>query len=123
MENVDKLSRTEELTALNAYTEGKMKRYGLLFSVNGGAFAIVKFIAESEPLTAKSAVLGGLQLWHLAIGLALFSCAMCCDIWKFGEMMSAKYSLDVFGDVGKFVLYMIGGLLIVGWLLAGFGGN
>ena len=32
-----------QLQILQAYTEGKMKRYGLLFSVNGGAFALAKF--------------------------------------------------------------------------------
>ncbi len=38
----------ERLEGLNTYTTGKMKRYSLLFAVNGGAFAIAKLLGESE---------------------------------------------------------------------------
>ena len=38
----------ERLEGLNTYTTGKMKRYSLLFAVNGGALAIAKLLGESE---------------------------------------------------------------------------
>lgn len=48
------------------YLEGKMKRYSLLFSVNGGAFAIAKFIGEGTDV-------GGLSISSLSVGAALFT--------------------------------------------------
>jgi len=55
---------TQTLQALNTYIDGKIKRYNLMFAVNGGIFALAKLIsvpAESNPL-------GRLKLIHLSIG-------------------------------------------------------
>src|SRR5436309_326632 len=67
------------LEAHRTYTDGKMRRYNLLFSVNGGAFAIAKLIREGNT--------GGLDLERLALGMMLFSAVMAVDIWFFGQMM------------------------------------
>ena len=105
------------------YEAGKARRYGLLFSVNGGAFAIAKLFAE--PRTAT--LLGGLNLKHLAIGMVLFTIAMTWDIWKFGEAMRSTLpddalrddgdTLPVFGRPGRNVLIAIGSLIAAGWTL------
>ena len=112
-----------EISALNAYTEGKMKRYNLLFAVNGGAFALLTFLAGNPPISAQAVVVGGLNLRLLALGMSIFTVAMCFDIWKFGEMMRATYfgGERVFQTGGKLVLTLIGALLVGGWLLAAFG--
>ena len=41
-------SPTDRLSGMNTYIEGKMKRYSLMFSVNGGAFLIAKLFAEQN---------------------------------------------------------------------------
>jgi len=38
------------------YENGKHRRYSLLFSINGGAFAIAKFLTEDCAKTAKCSV-------------------------------------------------------------------
>jgi hypothetical protein len=58
---------TERLSGMNAYIEGKMKRYSLMFSVNGGGFLVAKLFTEDN---AKR-VLGGLSPEALAIGAIL----------------------------------------------------
>lgn len=96
------------------YEQGKQRRYGLLFAVNGGAFAVVKLMTGNA--AAGSALLGGLTLGMLAVGLAAFSAVMCLDIWKFGERMRG---LDgtLFGIWGQRVLLAIAALLVGGWLV------
>ena len=54
--------------AYTLYEEGKKRRYGLLFAVNGGAFAIAQLLTNSEN---KEQVLGNLTLAHLAINRKL----------------------------------------------------
>jgi hypothetical protein len=110
----------KELAALTAYTEGKMKRYGLLFSVNGGAFAIAKILTDRATVSPLQPVLGGLQFWHLAVGASAFTVVMCCDIWKYGEMVRESYFPRAFGPVGRVVLCAMGALLTAGWCLAAF---
>jgi hypothetical protein len=55
----------EPLSIKDAYTlygSGKKRRYGLLFSVNGGAFAIAQLLNSTG-----NKLLGDLSLAHLAI--------------------------------------------------------
>lgn len=99
------------------YEQGKHRRYGLLFAVNGGAFALAKLLVTGFGQNAF--ILGGLTLWMLALGMAAFSAVMCLDIFQFGRRMRA---LDgaLFGFWGRLVLGMLGLLLIGGWLVVGF---
>jgi hypothetical protein len=101
--------------ALELYENGKHRRYGLLFSVNGGAFAIAKVI------TGQSNILGGLSLQQLSIGMVLFTAVMVLDIFEFGRRSKKEPIPDVFGGVGKAVLLLLGALICIGWILAGFG--
>ena len=110
----------DRLQALDTYIEGKMKRYSLLFSVNGGAFAIAKIL--SEPNSTR--ILGGLTLQELAIGAVLFTILMGIDIFLWGQMMRTKFFDGelVFKWAGKSILILLCILLILAWLIAAFGG-
>ena len=109
---------TTQLTlkeAYDLYENGKHRRHGLLFAVNGGAFALARLLA-GEPGKAGM-VLGGLTLTELAVGIALFTLVMAADIYAFGEKMRSTYLDDAFGWVGKAVLVLLAALLCTGWLL------
>ncbi len=137
-------NQPDRLTGLTTYIDGKMRRYSLLFTVNGGAFAIAKLLGEQQ----GGRVLGDLSLQAVAIGAVVFTCLMWLDIFFFGEMMrnqffggnrsggrgiveemkcfwnNEKDNRDeplVFGPQGKFVLGALCTLLILGWSLAAFG--
>jgi len=97
----------------NAYEDGKHRRYTLLFSVNGGAFAIAKIAAGHDPAQA----LGNLTIGELSVGMILFTILMTYDIFAFGIRMKKKYVHDAFGGPGKIVLILIGLLICAGWLL------
>jgi hypothetical protein len=120
---------SDSIDALNAYIDGKMKRYNLLWAVNGGAFAVARLLpgggqtASAGAAADQGAVLGGLSLGALALGASLFTVVMCADIWMFGQMMREQYfrGATVFGTPGRVVLGMIGALIVTGWLLAAFG--
>jgi len=99
--------------SFKAYEDGKHRRYSLLFSVNGGAFAVAKLFADST--TAN--VLGRLTLSQLSIGMILFTVIMVLDIYMFGEKMRSQYLRDAFGWQGKTVLLLIGILICAGWFL------
>jgi hypothetical protein len=101
---------------IKAYEDGKARRYALLFAVNGGAFAIAKALAgtQKEP----GPVVGALKLWHLAVGMGLYTTAMVVDIDAFGLTMRGIKD-DLFGYVGVWVLVLLGALLVAGWALAG----
>ena len=101
--------------AFDVYEGGKHRRYSLLFSVNGGAFAIVKFMVEGAK--SDTMVLGALTLRHLAVGMMIFTVLMAIDIFAFGLKMQ-KYLPDAFGGVGKLVLLAICALIVAGWYLA-----
>jgi len=106
--------------AFKIYEDGKHRRYSLLFSVNGGAFAIAKLLVEHSQ--AHSAiVIGSLTLSELSYGMVAFTIIMVADIFMFGEKMRTKYLPDAFGLQGKVVLLMIGLLICLGWFLAGCG--
>jgi hypothetical protein len=110
---------TDKLDGLRTYIDGKMKRYNLLFSVNGGAFVIAQLMTNSQNAT----ILGGLTLQILALGAAAFTFLMCLDIWYWGDMMRRDFfeGKQVFGTPGRIILVSLGGLLIAGWLIAAFG--
>ena len=101
--------------ALELYENGKHRRYNLLFSVNGGAFAIAKILA------GQGNVLGGLSLKQLSIGMVLFTVVMAWDIFEFGRRNRREPIPNVFNPVGKAVLLLLGVLICAGWLLVGFG--
>ena len=105
--------------AFELYENGKNRRYNLLFSVNGGAFAIAKLLL-GEPGKA-GVVLGGLKLTHLSIGMALLTVVMTADIFAFGLKMRKWYLHGAFDWRGKAVLLLLGALIVAGWLLVGFG--
>lgn len=108
---------------MDLYETGKHRRYGLLFSVNGGAFAVAKLLEGGADETGR--VLGGLTLPWLSVGMALFTAVMVADLYAFGSGMRrelrASLGREVFGPVGRAVLVLIGLLLVGGWLLVGFG--
>jgi hypothetical protein len=106
--------------AYKLYEDGKHRRYGLLFSVNGGAFAIAKLIGDKPGL-------GALRLPYVALGMVLFTITMVFDIYKFGSKWSGIANqinsngdelYAFFGRVGRIVLIVIGTLICLGWTLA-----
>jgi hypothetical protein len=107
-----------KLQALGTYIDGKIKRYNLMFAVNGGAFALAKLL--KDPSSEK--VLGRLTPQHLAIGAVAFTFLMWFDIWLWGENLRKGYfdGKEVFQWRGKAILSLLSSLLIVGWLLAAF---
>jgi hypothetical protein len=107
------------LARVDSYLEGKMKRYTLLYGVNGGIFAIGKLIQSGE--LAKFA-LGGLDHRTLAVGAILFTALMMYDIWLWGDLMRREFIGRLgFTRAGRAILLSIGGLLICGWALVLFG--
>lgn len=97
--------------SFKAYEDGKHRRYQLLFTVNGGAFAVAKLFVGKDALY----VLGSLSLRQLAIGMFLFTVVMSTDIFLFGEKMRKTYLPDAFAWQGKLVLILIGTIICVGW--------
>lgn len=95
------------------YEDGKHRRYGLLFGVNGGAFAVAKLFTDPAAVT----LLGDLTLGQLALGMILFTIVMTFDIFTFGQKMRETYLPDAFGIPGKVVLLLIGFLICAGWYL------
>lgn len=112
--SVEDISLKDKLTL---YEDGKHRRYTLLFSVNGGAFAIAKLLvgAEGNPAT----VLGQLTLPELSWGMILFTVIMVADICAFGYRTRHAFAIDVFDWRGKLVLISIGLLICCGWFLVG----
>ena len=109
---------TQKLDAMRTYIDGKMRRYSLLFSVNGGAFAIAKLMTDEN----SARLMGRLTVQHLAFGAIAFTIIMVIDIWFFARMMKKQFLDELaFSKVGKTVLLMLGTLLIVSWLLVASG--
>lgn len=99
--------------ASKAYEDGKHRRYTMLFTVNGGAFAVAKVFAGP----GAGMVLGALQLWQLSLGMILFTTVMVVDIFKFGQKMQRYLGKEVFAEYGKAVLILLGLLIATGWSL------
>jgi hypothetical protein len=93
---------------VEAYENGKHRRYSLLFAVNGGALAIGKLAFIGSP--ADRIVFGGLKVWMLGGALAIFSALMTYDIWMFGKRMK-EFDNSLFGPAGKTVLVLVGAML------------
>ena len=111
-------SDPDKLDGMRTYIDGKMRRYSLLFSVNGGAFAIARLMVDEN--SAK--LLGRLTVQHLAFGAIVFTIIMVIDIWFFARMMKLEFLGELaFSKVGKTILLMLGTLLIVSWLLVASG--
>jgi hypothetical protein len=111
MENV--IAPEKMLSAnFKAYEDGKHRRYTLLFSVNGGAFAVAKIAVDKD----STSILGHLTIGDLSIGMILFSIVMTYDIFQFGIKMKKNYLPHDFGTPGKVVLILIGLLFCTGWL-------
>ncbi|MDQ3816575.1 MAG: hypothetical protein M3362_02650 [Acidobacteriota bacterium] len=107
-------SDSQKLDGLRTYIDGKLRRYGLLFSVNGGALAIGKLMADAN----AAALLGGLKVTHVAVGAIIFTVIMVVDIWLFGRMMRRKFLGDlVFSWPGKVILVLLGLLIVAAWAL------
>ena len=103
--------------AFELYETGKHRRYGLLFAVNGGAFAIANLLTGEAG--KPGIVLGNLTLQELSIGLAIFTAFMVWDIYVFGDNMRKTYLPKAFQWQGKAVLVVLGALQFTGWLLVG----
>jgi predicted membrane protein len=110
--------KTDHLTFKDIYTlyeSGKGRRYGLLFSVNGGALAILSFLIkdpQNDTLTRCSMV-------AVAIGMVLFTWIMWIDINEFGtnmgELAQARGE-KLYEKTGKFVLRALALLLTFAWV-------
>jgi hypothetical protein len=103
--------------AWDLYENGKHRRYSLMFTVNGAAFTVAQLLAR--PAAGADAVLGGLTLRDLALGMAVFTALMTWDIFAFGLNMRRGYLKQAFGAPGRIVLLALGALQIAGWLRAG----
>ncbi len=107
-------SDAQKLDGLRTYIDGKMRRYGLLFSVNGGALAIGKLMADANTAT----LLGGLKITHIAVGAIIFTIIMVIDIWLFGRMMKREFLDELaFSLPGKTILLLLGALIVAAWAL------
>jgi len=102
---------------LSYYEDGKHRRYSLLFSVNGGAFAIAKLLVDHSGPPAN--VLGHLTLRQLSWGMIFFTFVMVADIYAFGFKVKRNYLPAAFDLRGKLVLISIGLISCYGWFLAG----
>ncbi len=108
-----------ELEVFKAYEDGKHRRYSLLFSVNGGAFAIANVLSEKP---ADSVVMGNLHVQQLAVGMLAFTVVMIFDIYTFADKMKrlqGNFKPEIFKPQGKVVLVLIGTLICLAWLLGG----
>jgi hypothetical protein len=107
----------DKLAGMSTYIDGKMKRYSLLFAVNGGAFVLVKWMQ-----TSPQPGVGGLTPRVLAVGAVLFTVLMWRDIYLFGAMMRDTFFNGelVFARQGRVILAALSLLLIAAWLLAAF---
>jgi hypothetical protein len=106
------------------YEQGKHRRYGLLFSVNGGAFAIGRLLV-GDPDNGEI-VLGGLTIQLLAGAMIFFSLVMCVDIYQFGlkmkglDKMLGSPDSQLFGVPGQVVLALLAIFLMAAWAIVGF---
>lgn len=101
----------EAKDAIAIYENGKSRRYGLLFAVNGGAIALAKVIDEHGPV-------GWLTVAMIAYGMIVFNLIMTIDIFSFGFWCRYRFKQDVFGPIGWTVLALIGYLLSAAWIFA-----
>ena len=101
------------------YENGKERRYTLLFAVNGGAFALAKFLIERTAGeeaemagAAQSVGMFGLEPIQFGLAMIAFNLAMFADIYSFG------WRSAFFSEIGQLVLGIISTTLIAAWALA-----
>lgn len=99
-----------------AYEDGKHRRYGLLFAVNGGAFTVARLFTDQNAVL----LLGQLSVSDLGYGMIVFTVAMFVDILMFGVRMREKVGW-VFGPAGVVVLFSICLSICAGWYLVARG--
>lgn len=111
-QSVDYTSQLELKDIYTLYEGGKGRRYGLLFSVNGAAFAIISFTIKEVSKTMSASFLP-----TVAGIMSVFTLVMACDIWRFGKTMAdlGNGKLPIFRPGGRVVLVSISVLLICGW--------
>jgi hypothetical protein len=108
---------------MQTYIDGKMRRYNLLFTVNGAAFAIVTFASSAVSEAGGGGIRwaedlpGDLNLPHLASGAIFFTILMFLDIWAFAWGMRQNFGLGLFTPLGRAILVGICTLIICGWAL------
>lgn len=108
---------TQKLDGLRTYIDGKMRRFSLLFAVNGGAFAIAKLMTGTNQ-DGGAALLGSLKLWHLALGSIVFTVLIVVDIYLWAQRMKKEFLGELaFGIPGKTILLLLGVLIISAWTL------
>ena len=107
---------SDKLEGMQTYIDGKMKRYSLLFAVNGGVFAIARLLGDPD----TEHIVGELKMMHLALGAIAFTVLLTIDIYTFGVMMRREFFAGelVFQKGGKMILLLLAVLIIAGWLLA-----
>ena len=116
------------------YIDGKMRRFYLLFAVNGGAFAIVQLAKGEEGLK----FIGNINISILSAGVMLFTALMLIDLWVYARgirNMESRWikqkAIDgndngdprVFSAYGKCIILGMWVLLSGGWFLAAGGEN
>ena len=114
-EELTERKKKDLLEKLTRYIEGKVKRYWLLFAVNGGAFLIAKFVDENT-----SGFVGQLSPIGVAMGGLVFGLVMTVDIWSWGwQMRRPEFAGEhAFTKQGRAIALLIGGLTMSGWILA-----
>ena len=109
------------------YENGKSRRYGHLFAVNAGAYALVGFLAGRYDGPGLAGLLFGLWAFLLIPMLMLvFSWVMCDDIDSFGRGMrqQAGYPRDtrleegIYRDEGRRLLRYVRWIFATGWSTA-----
>jgi hypothetical protein len=110
-----------------AYENGKARRYGHLFAVNGGAFALVGFLSPRYSGDSLLALLFGAWAFIVVPALlGLFTWYMCRDIDSFGRGMrviagypeNSRLKEGIYRQDGRDLLSRVQKIFTVGWLIA-----
>jgi hypothetical protein len=111
------------------YLDGKMRRYSLLFAVNGGSFAILKLFSTDGGFELPGAITKEM----IAAGAIVFTILMLADLWAYAsgmrrlevcwvacEKVSARPDVRVgsFTWRGRLILLGMSTLIVSGWTLA-----
>src|SRR3978361_715787 len=100
---------------VDLYESGKGRRYQLLFTINGGAYALIGFLAAN----AKAFEFSFIGIWAFILipaALAIYTCLMYRDIDAFATNMKA-YDPELYKEHGRLHLKYVCALLTVSWIL------
>lgn len=112
---VDDTKRMSLNEIYSLYESGKSRRYGLLFSVNGGGFAIASWLIKD--IKPSDTLLKWEQI-GIAVGMIVFTAIMYIDVRAFGKNFRNLGSpLNLFDTVGERVLAGLTALLILAWFV------